>query len=226
MSIPIKIYVGTSPQMKKAEIVLEYSIKKYTKDPVEIVWMDFSKGGLWAGWDIGRAHGRPDLRRGWATDYSAYRFAIPQANHFEGRAIYLDVDMILLRDIKEIWEFPLLKPVIGVKGGMSLLLFDCSRFKECSWWPKIHEMKTNKMIVADYLDLLYKNHMISNILPPHWNCLNGQNYDPEETALIHYSNMLTQPWKPYPELFPYDQKLPPDVERIWWEMYEAASNII
>lgn len=221
MADVIKVYVGTDSHMRKAELALEYSIRKTTKSPVDIIWMDTSRGGIWSGWDIGREPGRPYSTEGWATDFSCFRFAIPAANNYTGRAIYLDVDMILLKDINDLFTTPMDHPVLIPPRGFDVILYDCAAFKDKPWWPTLDEMKTSGWNIPDYSSLLMENHMIGT-MSEIWDCLDGKGYEPAKTALIHYTDMNMQPWKPYPEVFAYPPHPRPDIVDLWWKTYEEA----
>ncbi len=217
----VKVYVGTDPRMHKAEIALEYSIYKHSTVPVDIVWMDFARGGLWADWNIGREHGHPYAGQGWATDFSCFRFAIPEANHFEGRAIYLDVDMILVGDIKELFDLPMPSAVLIPSKGFDVMLYDCAAFKDRLWWPSIEEMKKSGARISDYGKLLNDRGMLAE-LSAAWNCCDGDGYEPATTRLVHYTNMRTQPWKPYPDVFDYPPHPRPDMVALWQKYYDEG----
>lgn len=224
MSEPVKVFVGTDPFMKKAEIALEWSIRKHCTTDVEIVWMDYARGGIWEGWEIGREKENPYSGQGWATDFTNFRFAIPEANNFDGRAIYLDVDMILIRDIKEFFDEPMDRPVMMTSKGFDVMLFDTTAFKDQDWWPSLEEMKKSSWNVNNYHHLLEEHKMISTSLPIRWNCCDGKGYDPEYTGLIHFTNMHTQPWKPFPKVFKYPPHPRPDVVEIFWQYYEEGKK--
>jgi hypothetical protein len=217
----IKVYVGTDPNMKKAEIALEQSIHTHTKSKVEIIWMNYAHGGLWGDWNIGREHGKPYADVGWATDFSCFRFAIPEANGFEGRAIYVDVDMILLKDIKELFNYPMGAPVLIPPTGFDVILFNCEAFKNLPWWPSIEEMKKSGKKINDYGRLLAEHNMLG-LLSPDWNCCDGKGYDPINTGLLHFTNMRTQPWKPYPDVFEYPPHPRPDMVALWQKYYDEG----
>ena len=217
----IQVYVGTDPQMKKAEIALEYSIRSQTRSPVNIVWMDYTRGGIWGDWNIGREHGHPYANEGWATDFSCFRFAIPEINGFKGRAIYLDVDMILTRDIKEFFNYPMGFPVLITPMGFDVILYDCSAFEGQEWWPSVAEMKKSGWKIPDYAKILLENHLVGP-LSPVWNCCDGKGYDPNSTGLIHFTDMRTQPWKPYPDTFPYPPHPRPDMVALWEKNYKEG----
>lgn len=217
----IKVYVGTDPHMRKAEIALEQSIRSNTKSEVDIIWMDYGRGGLWSGWDIGRDHGKPYAEEGWKTDFSCFRFAIPEANGFKGRAIYLDVDMILVRDIKDFFNYPMGLPVLIPPRGFDVMLFDCENFDGEDWWPSIDKMKKSGWLIEDYAKLL-SDHKMLGTLSPVWNCCDGEGYDPATTGLIHFTDMRTQPWKPYPDVFKYPPHPRPDMVAIWQKYYDEG----
>lgn len=214
----IKVYVGTDPYMKKAEIALENSIRANTKSEVEIIWMDYARGGAWAEWNIGRERGHPYAKEGWATDFSCYRFAIPEVNGFQGRAIYLDVDMILVRDIKEFFNYPMGFPVLITPAGYDVMLYDCEQFQDEDWWPTLEQMKKSGWGINDYAKLLVDHQMVGP-LSPVWDCCDGIGYDPDRTGLIHFTNMRTQPWKPYPEVFDYPPHPRPDMVALWQKYF-------
>lgn len=223
MSGPVKVYVGTDPNMKKAELALEYSIRKHTSSDVDIIWMDYSRGGVWDGWDIGRERGHPYAKKGWGTDFTCFRFAIPEVAGFQGRAIYLDVDMILLKDIRELFETKMDKPVLSTPGGFDVILYDCTAFKDKLWWPTVERMKVNKWRRQDY-EAVLKNHDFCGGLDEKWDCRDGKGYDENTTALVHYTNMNTQPWKPYPQIFKYPPHPRQDMVDLFWKYYEEAQK--
>jgi lipopolysaccharide biosynthesis glycosyltransferase len=52
--------------------------------------------------------------------FSGFRWAIPESCNFEGRAIYMDADVIVLCDIAELWSHPMQDDAIVIaKGGKS-----------------------------------------------------------------------------------------------------------
>ena len=69
------------------------------------------------------------------TEFSPYRFVIPEVCDHQGRAIYLDSDMICLADIGELFDAPMGGcDFLGKEGAsgpgrwaLSLLLIDGSR---------------------------------------------------------------------------------------------------
>jgi hypothetical protein len=222
-ALPVRIFVGTDSRQVKAERVLEHTIRKATSGPVEIVWMDHSRGGQWEGWNIGREHGAlPQVAGpGWGTEFSCYRFAVPEAAGFAGRAIYLDSDMLVLRDLRELFEQPMDRPWLKTPNCLATLLIDCSYFRDKSWWPRIATMRTSAWSINDYLSLL-DEHDATGTISNKWNCHDGKNFVPGWTAIVHYTARRTQPWKPYPELFDYLRHPSQETGAMWWAAYLEA----
>lgn len=112
--------------------------------------------------------------------------------------------------------FPVLIP-----GRFDVILYDCAFFEGEEWWPSIAQMKPSGWKIQDYIKLLKEHEMIGP-LSPVWNCCDGEGYDPAKTGLIHYTNMRTQPWKPYPTEFEYPPHPRPDMVALWEMYYEEG----
>jgi len=226
---PVRVFIGTEPRMWIAEAVLRYSILAHASIPVEIVSMDYSRGGVWAGWNIGRPHGHPTSRerndlghRVWFTDFTNFRWAIPEVCGFKGRAIYLDVDILVIGDIAELWRWPSGRAILSLDmRETSVMLYECERFAEMPGWPAIEQMKANGWGIDQYYQLLAP-HGAFGQLPVQWNCLDGKDFAYTTTRLIHYTNMSSQPWRPYPERLHYNVVKNTEVEDLWFYYAERA----
>jgi len=211
--------------------VLKHTIQKYSSLPTEIHEMDYSlDDSTWHGWNMGRVPGVPATRARneqgelvWFTDFTNFRWAIPEKCGFKGRAIYNDVDQIYLGDPKDLWELDM-----GGKAMLSLttnetsvILFDCEKFASLDWWPSTTEMKTNCWGIKHYIQLLWQNDMYG-MLPTRWNCLDGRGYAEGWTRLIHYTDMSSQIWRPYPERLNYRRHPVPKMEQLWVDYYHEA----
>jgi len=94
MSTPIpsiRVCIGTEPKTEIPLKVLQYSIMKHTKSKLKFYPMRGTN------WDSGKP-----LHQG--TGFSLKRWQIAEYFNFEGYAIYLDVDQILLTDINRLWQ--------------------------------------------------------------------------------------------------------------------------
>ncbi|WP_325918162.1 hypothetical protein [Pseudomonas frederiksbergensis] len=188
--LPVRIFVAATPAEWLPMRVLEYSIKENTSLPLELSAIYSHQRS------IPQPKGLANRAR---TPFSFQRFLIPELCHFQGLAVYMDADMQVFKDIGELWGQPfsdnhLLTVANGTQGRrsqFSVMLMDCERL---NW--RIED------IIAD-LDsgaLEYQNLMfdmsvakkIGHSIPRVWNSL--EQYTVGETALLHYTDMNTQPW--------------------------------
>lgn len=135
-----------------------------------------------------------------ATPFSFQRFAVPSLAGYQGRAIYMDADQLVLRDVAELfdrrfWGLPLQCRSTGGPDGArnrnrsSVMLLDCARL---SWDPA--------RIAADLDARRYSYHELMSLkfvplkgrFPRYWNSLD--HYEPGRTGLLHYTRRATQPW--------------------------------
>jgi hypothetical protein len=148
------------------------------------------------------------------TEFSLYRFLIPEICEFQGRAIWLDSDMLCFQPIRELFDAALGENHFLAKGeaysgeggwGLSVMLIDCGR------------SRFDMQKIADEMDRgLYTYEEALRMAPsflscypyrigeidPRWNVFDDHEPD---TRLIHYTNLYTQPWKfaghPYEDLW-------------------------
>ncbi|MDB5999802.1 MAG: glycosyl transferase [Rhizobacter sp.] len=110
---PVRIFVGCDPNDCDLEqmMVLDYSLNKHTSLPLQIHWMRLSTDRS-SPWYCNAATGEGWQTRRWATPFSGFRWAVPAVCGFEGRAIYMDTDIIALADIAELWRAPMPEPAV------------------------------------------------------------------------------------------------------------------
>jgi lipopolysaccharide biosynthesis glycosyltransferase len=196
----VRVYVGTDRSQLLAVAVLEHSIRRHTRRPVQVcplIDLDLPEP--------------KDVRQGSRTNFSFARFAIPELAGYEGRAIYLDADMLVFRDIGELWDTPLEGAAVAIQESIpdhavahakagapakrvkqcSVMLIDCAR----AGWD-VHEIVGGLDGRYTYEELMYElcilpESEIRYTVPFSWNSL--EHFDPE-TRLIHYTDMDTQPW--------------------------------
>lgn len=199
----VRVFVGTDRTQRLAVKVLEHSIRRHASLPVEVIPMC----------DL-PVRPTKDPRQGQRTGFSFSRFCIPALAGYEGRAIYMDADMLVLRDIRELWElgFEGAKVVVqeeltqeqsletARKAGSpgrrvrqcAVMLLDCSRL---TW--KIDDIIQGLDEGAyDYAGLMFGLCILAEsevrcAVPFRWNSL--EHLD-ETTCNIHYTDMSTQPW--------------------------------
>lgn len=194
---PIKVFVGCDPNNCDLEqmMVLDYSIKKHTQQAVEIIWMQLSHNpsSFW--------YAHPQLAQGWktekwATPFSGFRWAIPEYCGFQGKAIYMDSDIIVMDDLALLWQHPIdNNAIVAAKGGNSsarlcTCLWDCAKAK--NHLPSIDEIKSNPDSHQNLMKMIQKNLSLVQPYNDHYNCIDGENIDIEAIKILHYSDMGTQ----------------------------------
>lgn len=220
MDTPIRIFVGSDPRQGPAEKALERSIRANTESEVEIAWMRSGDEGWGEEWNRGKplAEYRPKSGHGWGTFFSNFRLAIPELCGYEGKGIYLDSDMLVLGDIRELWELPLhgKGAVCNQRALLDVLLIDCSH----EAWRKAvpyEEMKKAGRALGYWRRKLMKHGALSTTLPDVWDC---RDQVPRGCKLAHFTRMPTQPWKPWPEAMSYSTH--PDARMLaLWEKWSA-----
>lgn len=186
----IKVFVGCAANGEDAEsqAVLEYSIRATASEPVEIVWMQLSRDpdSFWHGW----------ATQNWATPFSGFRWAIPAACNFEGRAIYMDSDVIVMADLAELWRQPMAagQAVLAKHGGrMCVSLWDCAAAR-----PHVLPLARLKSDPGAHGEMGRRARAGKFVgqFEGHWNVLDGEGFgdlsDPAIKA-IHYTDMSCQP---------------------------------
>lgn len=187
---PARIYIGTDPSQMIAAKVFEYSVRRHATIPVAFDTMDRVT------WPFPK-----DPENQPRTNFSFHRFAIPKLAGYRGRAAYVDADMLVFRDIRELWEIPfndatvLYAPSSNPKRTkqFSVMLMDCDRLR----WDVAEIIAGMDAGRYDYDQLVGElciepDAVVQARIPPEWNSLDL--YFPGKTGLLHYTHMETQPW--------------------------------
>jgi hypothetical protein len=191
LEAPIRVYVATSPSEMLPARVLEYSIRKHCSMSVQV--QPLHQVGI----EVPMPREAKNQPR---TPFSFQRFLIPEASGRKGRAIYLDADMQLFQDIRRMWATPMDGAEIltvrehassGRKPQFSVMLLDC----EALTWSIgdiVARLDVGAMTYEQLMQEMAAGGRVSRVLDPAWNSL--ERYAPGETALLHYTDMQTQPW--------------------------------
>lgn len=193
----IKVFVGCDPNNSDLEqmMVLDYSIHKHTEVPVEIVWMQLSHDpkSFW--------YSNPETGEGWnttkwATPFSGFRWAIPEYCDFEGRAIYMDADMVVLSDLAELWSHPIQGESIvaaKTKADMTRLctcVWDCHK-AEGTLLP-LEALRADADSHKKMMHLIKKEPQLIESYQGSYNCVDGEDLPIKDIKILHYSDMGTQ----------------------------------
>ena len=187
---PIRVFIACTPAEWLPMRVLEFSIREHTTRPVEAAAL----------YQFNRPIPVPaDVRNRPRTPFSFQRFLIPELCGHAGRAIYLDADMQVFSDIGALWDHPMedcdLLTVDATTGQrrpqFSVMLLDCAALR---WNIEsiVADLDAGRL---DYDALMFEMKVARRLgrrLPSTWNSL--EHYQPNETHLLHYTDMTTQPW--------------------------------
>lgn len=211
----IKVFIGSDIHNIKAERALIYSILKHTSSKIEFIIMSrFGNDPIWKNWN---------QISSWATCFSCYRWAIPAACNFQGKAVYLDSDMLALYDIKELYDMDASKGIATTPSReSSVMVFDCNKFANMPEF-QLETLKSNAAHTNSYYKMLKQKDMVSFITQD-WNCLDGDGYENGKTRLIHYTKLPWQPWHPAPHRFSYVPHPHKEVTDLWHKYYEESFN--
>ncbi|MBO3457614.1 glycosyl transferase [Aetokthonos hydrillicola Thurmond2011] len=213
----IKVFIGSGEASRLERKVLIHSLYKHTRRDLDIYVFNGTHNSIELN-DEKPVLAPLSLRVKYRniTEFSFYRFIIPEVCNFQGKAIYVDSDMICLSDIGELFDTPvddfdfLAKEDSYGKPedklwGLSVMLINCER---CRFNVEkiVDDIEQGLYSYSDFslmnpLFLSYHNYNIGEI-DPQWNVFD---YWDSHTKLIHYTNLYTQPWKaanhPYGDLW-------------------------
>lgn len=187
---PVRVFVAATASEALPVEVLRHSIRQHASASVEV--HSLADAGIPIPVPASPAN-RP------RTPFSFQRFLIPEVCAYQGRAIYLDSDMLVFKDIMEIWRKPFdgadvltayADAATGRVPQFSVLLLDCARLD----WRIDEIVRRLDDGTLDYAQLMYAFELARyrTAIGPQWNAL--ETFQPGRTALLHYTDMDTQPW--------------------------------
>jgi hypothetical protein len=217
MSAPLRIFIGSGEASLLERKVLIYSLRKHSSRALDIAVFNGTHDCLEReGLPPQPLHMPLSVKFRNVTEFSSYRFLIPDICGRAGRAAWLDSDTVCLADIGELFDTPMGNCGVLAKGeayggageerwGLSVSLFDCAR-APFDLTRHFEEIDAGLYTYADLHQLSPRFRAIHDVavgsIDPNWNVFDRHDAN---TRLIHYTNLLTQPWKarghPYGELW-------------------------
>jgi len=197
MTEPIRIFVGCDPNDCDLEqmMVLDYSARLHTSRPIEITWMRLSRDPA-SPWYCDPQRKRGWRTEDWSTPFSAFRWAIPDAAGFQGRALYMDADMLVRCDLAEIWDIPMPQDTIVAArrtgdGWLScVMLWDCARARE--YLPALEALRGHRRAHKEMKQLFLRRMDLIHPLDARYNCVDGEGLPLDDIRVLHYSDMGMQ----------------------------------
>jgi lipopolysaccharide biosynthesis glycosyltransferase len=191
----VRIVIGTEASQYISQRVLQYSIEKHTPDAEIYIRTQTEKrlGG---------------------TKFGFVRFHTPSMFEFEGKAIYLDADQIVLKNLNNLVSLldeqhhvALVCSPEGYFGQQpvpqrletSVMVLNCHKLR---YWcpntifnhivPNDLPLKEKQIHYRDFMWLTWMDPHKIQCIDPGWNHFNILN---SNTKLVHFSHVRSQPWK-------------------------------
>jgi hypothetical protein len=202
-STPVRVFIGSGEASLLERKVLIHSLRKNSDCPLDIWVVNGTHNAIERNQDppvpvpLSLA-----LKYRNTTEFSLYRYLIPALCNFSGRAIYLDSDMICIGNIREMFEtslgdhdFLAVPEYNSAHWTTSVMLINCERAR----FPLndiFAEIDSGHYSYRDFSRFSpafcsLRNYSIGS-LDPHWNVFDRVD---SMTRLVHYTNLLSQPWK-------------------------------
>jgi len=200
---PVRVFIGSGEASLLERKVVIHSLRKNTRRKLDVYVFNGTHNAV-------EKNDEPPLLAPMSlrvkyrnyTEFSLYRYLIPQLCGHRGRGIYLDSDMICLGDVGELFDLPMhgcdflsIKAYDTGQWGPSVMLIDCER---CSFDLEqiCDEVDAGKYTYSEFTrldDRFLAHHPLKiGILDPNWNVFDRCD---KATKLIHYTNLMSQPWK-------------------------------
>ena len=196
MTSPIRVFIGFDPREDVAFSVLAHSIQRNASQPVSITPVMLSQ--------LGEVYRRPrnPLQ---STEFSFSRFLTPYLCGYEGWAVFMDCDMLMLDDIARLWALrderyavQVVKHVHVPKEEVKFLGAVQTKYEKKNWssvmlmnGPRCRALTPDYVNQASGLELhqfkwLDDDALIGEI-PSRWNHLVGYDAPRRDAALVHYT---------------------------------------
>ena len=200
---PVRIFLGSERRQFRAERVFIWSIEKH-RDPSRIYEIHLLKGlkGYVSGF--------------WITGFTNYRFAIPHFCDYRGRAIYNDVDQVWLTDPAELFDRDMDDAgFLSINDhDTSVMLIDC--LKMSGVWNRGAVVKTTRKRI----EARARAAGLWGEMEGRYNARDKE-YVPGESACVHFTTLHTQPWRPFPEWFVYQDN---PTGSLWFDLEREADE--
>jgi hypothetical protein len=202
----LTIFIGFDSREAEAADVLEYSLRRHSSIPLDIRYLKLA--------ELNFARPRDPLQ---STEFTYTRFLVPHLRGYQGKAVFMDCDMLCLGDIRELDELDMtglalrvvkhdhrpkaavkmdgcVQTVYPRKNWSSLMIMNCAELR--LWTPEVVATQTGAYLHR-FQDI--PDAKIGDI-PDTWNTLDWMD---DRTKLIHYTE--GGPWFEKYRDHPYGQ---------------------
>lgn len=189
----IRVFIGSANKFKCCESAIENSILANTSAPVEIRFI------------------RPEdlaVPLTGCTGFTNLRYAVPELAGFAGYAIYLDVDMIVLGDIAELYSYASPGHWVCLQDGSNeVSVISCGTHRHMPRLAQMHHYGKRE------LEAMTRK---KKAIPASWNV---EDKVQAGMQLLHLTDLKCQPWLESPE-YPHPC---PEAVAIYEEYLNAAA---
>jgi lipopolysaccharide biosynthesis glycosyltransferase len=216
---PIRVFIGFDEREDVAFSVLAHSIHRHASQPVSVTPVMLSQlGGVF----------RREKNPLQSTQFSFSRFLTPYLCGYEGWAVFMDCDMLVLDDIARLWAMrderyavQVVKHVHVPKEDVKFLGAVQTKYEKKNWssvmlmnCAKCTALTPDYVSTATGLELhqfkwLEGDHLIGE-LPHRWNHLVGYDAPSRDASLVHYT--IGGPY--------FDEYRDCEYAREWWDERE------
>jgi hypothetical protein len=181
----INVFIGYDSKEKIAHHILSESILRHSTKPVAItpIYLPNIKDDF--------VRERNNLS---STEFSFSRFIIPHLMNYQGWALFMDCDMLMMTDIAELWRLRDDKYAVQVckhdytpkdekKNWSSFMLLNC---KKCITLTPDYVNKASGLELHQFKWL--ENEELIGSLPLEWNWLVGEYPYKKDVKNVHYTD--------------------------------------
>lgn len=209
MSDKLDVFIGSGEASLIERKVLQYSISRHSGSNVVVhVYNGTHDTVEYADGRVERLNTPLDIKYANVTEFSNFRWFIPRLCGYQGRAMFIDSDMVCLANLGMFADIDMNGTAMmakadayapkegGTTWGLSMTLFDCAvcRMAPETYFAEIAQGLYTLTDLHQMTGTFLRQHPLSlTPLPSGWN--DFDHYDPSTTQLIHYTGLGTQPWK-------------------------------
>lgn len=177
----------------ESQAVLEWSLRKHTKARIHIVWMQLSRDRASPFYSDGNQGWQTAP---WTTPFSGFRWIVPELCRYQGQAIYMDSDIIILGDIAELWEQPIpAKKMLVARGGQRICVSKWNCALAETFVPPLRHVMRDAGYHRRAMDWVARHpERVEPFAAGDWNRIDLEPFDlsdPQVKAL-HYTGIPTQ----------------------------------
>jgi hypothetical protein len=206
--VRLGVYIQSNRRQHIGALVSAYSIKRGTKSPSQFSITILSVEDAQYAAILKAAEGRTFDREGrtftWRNDvlqsFPPLRFAPPEIQNYEGRALVIDPDVFAFGDVLELLTCNMEGKAILCRGrtdadphlSSSVMLLDCTKLRHWKFAEMFERLLNKQMEWTSWMRLRGEPADTIGHFSSIWN--DFDNLTPD-TQLLHNTKQRTQPWR-------------------------------